>query len=71
MADFAADLARTAGREDRASLEQLRGLDFEAMRNGSLARAIEGSEFAREIGAERLQRLYERLPSQPIGARRL
>ena len=59
LVDFAADLARTAGRENLASLEQLRGLDFEAMRNGSLARAIEGSEIAREIGAERLQRLHD------------
>jgi thioesterase domain-containing protein len=58
LVDFAADLARTAGREYLASLEQLRGLDFEAMRNGSLARAIEGSEIGREIGAERLQRLH-------------
>ena len=56
---FAADLARTAGRQEWASLEQLRGLDFEAMRNGNLARAIEGSEIAREIGAERLQRLHQ------------
>ena len=56
---FAADLARTAGRQEWASLEQLHGLDFEAMRNGNLARAIEGSEIAREIGAERLQRLHD------------
>ena len=58
LVDFAADLARTAGRENLPSLEQLRGLDFEAMRNGGLARAIEGSEIGREIGAERLQRLH-------------
>ena len=62
-----------------ASLEQLRGLDFEAMRNGNLARAIEGSEIAREIGAERLQRLHhvyranrlalEGYEPRPIGSR--
>ncbi len=54
-----------------ASLEQLRGLDFEAIRNGSLARAIEGSEIAREIGAERLQRLHDVYRANRAGARRL
>ncbi len=34
LAGFAADLARTAGRETWASLERLRGLDPESIRNG-------------------------------------
>jgi thioesterase domain-containing protein len=59
LVDFATDLARTTGSEHLASLEQLRGLDVEAIRNGNLARAIEGSEISREIGAERLQRLHD------------
>jgi thioesterase domain-containing protein len=56
---FASDLARTAGRESWAPLEHFRGLDPESLRNGKLEQAIEGSEFAREIGPDRLRRLHD------------
>jgi amino acid adenylation domain-containing protein len=58
LAAFAADLARTAGADPWESLEQLRGVDAESIRNGMFERAIEGTAIAREIGAERLRRLY-------------
>jgi amino acid adenylation domain-containing protein len=59
MAAFAADLARTAGRESWMRFEQLRGLDAQSLRTGNFERALEGTEIAREIGAARFRRLYE------------
>jgi thioesterase domain-containing protein/acyl carrier protein len=55
---FAADLARASGRETWGSLEQLRGLDLEAITNGTLDRSILDHEIAREIGPDRLRRLH-------------
>ena len=59
LAGFAADLARTAGRETWASLERLRGLDPESIRNGTFDQTILGREIAGEIGTDRLRRLHD------------
>ena len=59
LAAFAADLARTAGRETWASLERLRGLDPESIRNGTFDQTILGREIAGEIGPDRLRRLHD------------
>ena len=71
LVDFAADLARTAGREHVASLEQLRGLDVEAIRNGNLARAIERQRNRPRDRRGTSAKASQRLPSEPTGARRI
>ena len=58
LTGFAADLARTAGRETRASLERLRGLDPESIRNGAFDQTILAREIAGDIGHDRLHRLH-------------
>jgi thioesterase domain-containing protein len=56
---FAADLARTAGRESWASFERLRGLDPESIRNGTFDQTTLGREIAVEFGPDRLRRLHD------------
>jgi thioesterase domain-containing protein/acyl carrier protein len=58
LTGFAADLARTAGRETRASLERLRSLGPESIRNGAFDQTILACEIAGEIGHDRMHRLH-------------
>jgi thioesterase domain-containing protein len=59
LAAFAADLARTAGRESWASPRRLRGIDPESIRNGAFEQTPLGRKIAGEIGPDRLRRLFE------------
>jgi amino acid adenylation domain-containing protein len=56
---FAADLARTKGPDAKALLDDLRGLEAGLFRDGTFERAIARSDFAAEIGPDRLRRLHD------------
>ena len=56
---FAADVVRGSGREIRATLDDLRALDPESIRNGAIDQSVLVRELSREIGPERLRRLHD------------
>ena len=71
LAGFAADLARTAGRDDWASLERLRGLDPESIRNGTFDQTITRSRDRRRDRRRSPAPAPRRIPGEPAGPGRL
>jgi amino acid adenylation domain-containing protein len=59
LAGFAADLARTAGPANGASLDRSRGVDPESIPTGSFDPTVLGRELAGELGPDRLRRLHD------------